>query len=216
MSVHELKYKKLLNELKFYNEELELIEESIHDIHLEFETYYNGFLEEKGTSKQELEDTSPKTATYDTMQENMKAAAGPAETDETGLTVLNQMSDEDQEAKKVFAKLYKDIVKKCHPDRLSMDDMEYFNKMNTRFKAATWGYNNAKWSIVIKVAQELGIKPSNYKKMNGHLRREVADVQKKIKHHKSTFGYRLFEAEEKEEKDYIVNEIIYSLFRRRL
>jgi hypothetical protein len=216
MSIHELKYKKLLNELKFYNEELELIEAGIHDIHLGFESYYKDFLEEKGTSKQELEDSSPKTKMYDALQERMEAATGPAEADETGLVVLEEMSEEDQEAKKVFAKLYKDIVKKCHPDRLSMEDMEYFNKMNTRFKAATWGYNNAKWSIVIKVAQELGIKPSNYKKMNGHLRREVAAVQKKIKYHKSTFGWRLFEAEEKEDKDYIVNEFIYSLFRRRL
>tara|TARA_X000001388_G_scaffold59808_1_gene45175 strand:+ start:929 stop:1579 length:651 start_codon:yes stop_codon:yes gene_type:complete len=216
MSIHELKYKKLLNELKFYNEELELIEEGIHDIHLGFEGYYKDFLEEKGTSKQELEDSSPKTKVYDALQERMEAAAGPAEADETGLVVLDEMSEEDQEAKKVFAKLYKDIVKKCHPDRLPTEDMEYFNKMNTRFKAATWGYNNAKWSIVIKVAQELGIKPSNYKKMNGHLRREVAAVQKKIKYHKSTFGWRLFEAEEKEAKDYIVNEFIYSLFRRRL
>jgi hypothetical protein len=57
------------------------------------------------------------------------------ETDETGLVVVEQMSDEDKEAKVVFSKLYKEIVKKCHPDRLSQDDMDYFNKMNTKFKA---------------------------------------------------------------------------------
>jgi hypothetical protein len=124
---------------------------------------------------------------------------------------LDQLSDEDQEAKKVFAKLYKDIVKKCHPDRLSMDDMEYFNKMNSRFKAATWGYNNAKWSIVIKVAQELGIKPSNYKKMNGHLRREVKVVDEKIKNTIEHIGWKLYEAEEKEEKDNVIK-ILYTFY----
>ena len=88
--------------------------------------------------------------------------------------------------------------------------------MNTKFKAATWGYNNAKWSIVIKVAEELGIKPSNYKKMNGHLRREVKEVDGKIKKHKSTFGWRLYQAEEKEHKDNVIKEFIFVLFRRKV
>ena len=55
MSIHELKYKKLLNELKFKNEKLEIIEESIYDAHVEFEEYYSAFLEERGLTRQELE-----------------------------------------------------------------------------------------------------------------------------------------------------------------
>jgi hypothetical protein len=126
------------------------------------------------------------------------------------------MSEEDKEAKVVFAKLYKDIVKKCHPDRLSQDDMEYFNKMNTKFKAASWAYNNAKWSILIRVASELNIKPMNYKKMNGHLRKEIKTVDKEINKHKSTYGWKLYQAEEKEQKDNIIKDFIFKLFRRRL
>ena len=62
------------------------------------------------------------------------------ETDETGLVLLlNNCLMRTKKKKDVFTKLYKDIVKKCHPDRLSQDDMDYFNKMNTKFKAATWG-----------------------------------------------------------------------------
>ena len=213
MSIHELKYKKLLNELKFKNEELEIIEESIYDAHVEFEEYYSAFLEERGLTRQELEKS--KTKKFEKLAEEMSNPP-MQETDETGLTVLDQMSDEEQEAKKVFAKLYKDIVKKCHPDRLSMDDMEHFNKMNSRFKAATWGYNNAKWSIIIKIAQELGIKPSNYKKMNGHLRREVKAVDEKIDSHKRTYSWKLYEAEEKEDKDGVIKDFIYVLFRRKL
>jgi hypothetical protein len=213
MSIHELKYKKLLNELKFKNEELEIIEESMYDAHVGFEEYYSAFLEERGLTRQELEES--KTKKFEKLSEEMSKPP-TQETDETGLTILDQLSDEDQEAKKVFAKLYKDIVKKCHPDRLSMDDVEYFNKMNSRFKAATWGYNNAKWSIVSKVAQELGIKPSNYKKMNGHLRREVKVVDEKIDAHKRTYSWKLYEAEEKEEKDDVIRDFIYVLFRRKL
>ena len=213
MGLHELQYKKLLSELKFKNEELEIMDESMYDIHVEFEKYYSDFLEENNLTKQELEES--KTKSFEKFKNDNEAAL-KQETDETGLVAVEQLSDEYKEAKKVFSKLYKDIVKKCHPDRLSKEDMEYFNKMNTRFKAATWGYNNAKWSIVIKVAQELGIKPSNYKKMNGHLRREVKNVDKKITKHKSTFGWKLYQAEEKEAKDNVIKDFIYTQFKRKL
>jgi hypothetical protein len=212
MGIHELEYKRLLSELKFKNEELEIIEESIYEIHVEFEKYYASFLEENNLTKKELEES--KTKQFQSFKQKM--AETQTETDETGLVVVDELSDEDKQAKKVFAKLYKDIVKKCHPDRLSQDNMEHFNKMNTKFKAATWGYNNAKWSIVIKVAQELGIKPSNYKKMNGHLRREVKSVDEKISKHKKTYSWKLYQAQEKPEKDSVIKDFIFKLFRRKV
>ena len=212
MGIHQLEYKRLLSELKFKNEEFEIIEESMRDIHLEFEEYYSNFLKENGLTRKQLEKTG--TQSFETLKQSMEPPM--QETDETGLVVLQQMSEEDKEEKKTFTKLYKQIVKKCHPDRLSQDDREYFNKMNTKFKAATWAYNNAKWSIVIRVAEELGIKPANYKKMNSHLKKEIKLVNQKIDKHKTTFGWRLYQAEEKEEKDSIIKDFIYALFRRKV
>ena len=213
MGIHELEYKRLLSEIKFKNEELEIIEESMREIHVEFEQYYAEYLKEKDISKQELEKTDTKQ--FQNFKEKVLKPQMP-ETDETGLVVVEQLSDEDKEAKVVFAKLYKDIVKKCHPDRLSQDDMDYFNKMNTKFKAASWAYNNAKWSILIKVASELDIKPMNYKKMNGHLRREIKSLDQKIRKHKSTYGWKLYQAEGKQQKDNVIKDFIYRLFRRKV
>ena len=212
MGFHELQYKKLLSELRFKNEELEMLEESMHEIHLEFEEYYSDFLKRQGITKEDLE--SSKTKKFQEFKSKLTEPV--TQTDETGLVVVKQTSEEDKEAKVVFSKLYKEIVKKCHPDRLSMDDMDHFNKMNTRFKAATWGFNNAKWSIVIKIAEELGIKPPNYKKMNSHLKREVKELDKKLKHHKNSYGYMLYEAEDESSKDNIIKNFIFTLFRRRL
>tara|TARA_R100001480_G_scaffold97641_2_gene102265 strand:+ start:96 stop:734 length:639 start_codon:yes stop_codon:yes gene_type:complete len=212
MGFHQLQYKKLLSELRFKNEELEILEESMHEIHLEFEEYYSDFLKRQGLTKEELENS--KTKQFKDFKNKMTEPV--TQTDETGLVVVEQTSEEDKEAKAVFSKLYKEIVKKCHPDRLSTDDMDYFNKMNTRFKAATWGFNNAKWSIVIKIAEELGIKPPNYKKMNSHLKREVKELDKKLKHHKNSYGYMLYEAEDESSKDNIIKNFIFALFRRRL
>jgi len=213
MGIHELEYKRLLNELKFKNEELEIIEESIHDIHIEFEEYYNNFLKSIGLDKDELKKT--KTSEYVSYFESKPIQTSSS--DGTELAVTNQKrKKEDLEAKKVFSNLYKQIVKKCHPDRLSQDDMDYFNKMNTKFKAATWAYNNAKWSIVIRVAQELNIKASNYKKINGHLRDEIKTVDKKLNEHKSTFGWRLYQSENKKQKDNIIRQFIFTLFGRHI
>ena len=213
MGIHELEYKRLLSELKFKNEELEIIEESMTEIHIEFEQYYAEFLKENELSKQDLEKTNTKQ--FQNFKETILQPSMP-ETDETGLVIVEQLSDEDKEAKAVFAKLYKDIVKKCHPDRLSQDDMDHFNKMNTKFKAASWAYNNAKWSILIKVASELNIRPMNYKKMNGHLRREIKSLDQEIRKHKSTYGWKLYQAEDKERKDNVIKDFIYKLFRRKV
>ena len=212
MGFHELQYKKLLSELKFKNEELEMLEQSMHEINFEFEEYYADFLKRNKISKQELENS--KTKQFQDFKN--KLAEPVTKTDETGLVVVEQTSEEDKEAKAVFSKMYKQIVKKCHPDRLSTDDMDYFNKMNTKFKAATWGFNNAKWSIVIKIAQELGIKPANYKKMNSHLKAEVKNVDKKLKSFKNSYGYLLYEAEGQSSKDNVIKNFIFALFRRRL
>ena len=213
MGIHELEYRRLLSELKFKNEELEIIEESMHEIHLEFEKYYAEFLKKNSITKQDLEKSTH--GEFKSFKESVLNPQMP-ETDETGLVVIEQMSDEDKEAKTVFAKLYKDIVKKCHPDRLSQDDMDYFNKMNTKFKAASWAFNNAKWSILIRVASELNIKPMNYKKMNGHLRKEVKKIDNKIRNHKMSYGWKLYQAEENAQKDNIIKEFIYRLFRRKM
>ena len=94
--------------------------------------------------------------------------------------------------------------------------MEYFNKMNTKFKAATWGYNNAKWSILIKVAEELGITPTNFEQINNHLKREIESIDIKIKKYKSMFSWKLFSADEKDKKDSVIKEFIYQIFRRKL
>jgi hypothetical protein len=92
MGFHELQYKKLLSELKFKNEELEILEESMHEIHMEFEEYYNDFLKRTGLSKQELEES--KTKQFQDFKKQMQQPT--TETDETGLVVVEQMSDESQ------------------------------------------------------------------------------------------------------------------------
>ncbi len=213
MGIHELQYKKLLSELTFCNEELGYIEDSIKEVHIEFEQYYAEFLEENNLTKQELEES--KTKKFLEFEKEIEPKL--PETDETGIVKVEEKTDEYLEAKTTFSKMYKKIVMRCHPDKLSLnDDVEYFNKMSGLFKKATYAYDKGKWSKLIKVAKELGIKPSNYKKANGHLRREVKEVNGKIKKHKSTFGWKLYEAEEKEAKDKVIKDFIYTLFKRKI
>ena len=203
MSVHELEYKRLLSELTFRNEELGYIEDSINEVHVGFELYYSEFLEENNLTKQELEES--KTKKFQDFK------------NETGIIVLEEKTDEYKEAKTTFSKMYKKIVTKCHPDKLNIDDdVEHFHKMNRMFKAATYAYDKGKWSKLVKIGKELGIKPSNYKKANGHLRREIKQLNGKIDKHKSTFGWKLYQAEEKDDKDKVVKDFIFTLFRRKV
>ena len=45
---------------------------------------------------------------------------------------------------------------------------------------------------------------------------EVKKLIKKSRNIKSTFGWKLYQAEEKEQKDNIIKEFIFALFRRKI
>ena len=104
MGIHELQYKKLLSELKFKNEELEIMDESMYDIHVEFELYYHEFLEENGLTKAELEES--KTKQFEKFQ-NDQASALMQETYETGLVALEEVSDEDKKQERFLPNFIK-------------------------------------------------------------------------------------------------------------
>jgi hypothetical protein len=211
MGIHELQYKRLLSELKFRYEELELMEESMHDLSAEFEVYYAQFLDDNNISKPELEESdSPQ---FKKFQEESNVMP---ETDETGISILEEKTDEYKEAKKVFTKLYREIVKKTHPDKITTEDPFYRNELTMKFKGATYAMDKGKWSKLIKIAEDLGIKPPNYKKMNSYLKKEIKEVSGQVENHKLKFSWKLYEAEEKEEKDSIIKNFIFQLFRKQI
>jgi hypothetical protein len=211
MGIHELQYKRLLSELKFRYEELELMEESMHDLSAEFEVYYAQFLEDNNISKPELEESD--TPAFKKFKEESEAMP---ETDETGISILEEKTDEYKEAKKVFTKLYRQIVMKTHPDKISTEDPFYRNELTMKFKSATYAMDKGKWSKLIKIAEDLGIKPPNYKKMNSYLKKEIKDVSGQVETHKLKFSWKLYEAEEKEEKDSVIKNFIFQLFRKQI
>lgn len=211
MGIHELQYKRLLSELKFRYEELELMEESMHDLSAEFEVYYAQFLEDNNISKPELEESD--TPAFKKFKEESEAIP---ETDETGISILEEKTDEYKEAKKVFTKLYRQIVMKTHPDKISTEDPFYRNELTMKFKSATYAMDKGKWSKLIKIAEDLGIKPPNYKKMNSYLKKEIKDVSGRVETHKLKFSWKLYEAEEKEEKDSVIKNFIFQLFRKQI
>ena len=67
------------------------------------------------------------------------------------------------------------------------------------------GFNNAKWSIVIKVAEELGIKPPNYKKMNGHLKKRSSWLDQEAKKYKSHLAGSFIKLRKKKKDNVIKN-----------
>ena len=212
MGIHELQYKRLLSELRFKYEELELIKESIPELCAEFEDYYTQFLKENDIVKEELEEED--TPQFEKFKKQMEPP--PIECDETGISILEEKTDEYKDAKKVFTKLYREIVKKTHPDKITTEDPFYRNELTILFKGAAYAMDKGKWSKLLKIAEDLGIKPPNYKKMNSYLKKEIKDVNNQVKAHKLKFSWKLYEAEEKEEKDSVIKNFIFQLFRKQI
>jgi len=201
-----------MNELNYKYSEIKLITETLPELYGEFEDYYKNFLEEKGLSKEELEKSdSPEFAKF---KEEMKPQA--PETDETGITIVEEKTDEYKLGKKAFTKLYREIVKKAHPDKIMTEDPFYRNELTILFKGATYAMDKGKWSKLLKIAEDLGVKPPNYKEINRFLKKEVKELDNQVKLHKRKFCWRLYEAEEKNEKDKVIQNFIHQLFGRKV
>jgi hypothetical protein len=212
MIVHKLEYKRLMNQLNYAYSEIELISETLPELYGEFEDYYNNFLDENELSKKELEKTdSPEFVKF---KEEMKPKL--PETDETGISILEEKTDSYKEGKKAFTKLYREIVKKAHPDKIITEDPFYRNELTILFKGATYAMDKGKWSKLLKIAEDLGVKPPNYKEINRFLKKEVEELNNQVELHKRKFCWRLYEAEEKEEKDKVIQNFIQQLFGRKV
>ena len=212
MGIHELQYKRLLSELRFKYEELDLIKESLAELGAEFEDYYNQFLKENDIVKEELEGED--TPQFEKFKKQMEPP--PIECDETGISILEEKTDEYKDAKKVFTKLYREIVKKTHPDKITTEDPFYRNELTILFKGATYAMDKGKWSKLLKIAEDLGVKPPNYKKINHYLKKEIKEAHQQVKVHKEKYSWKLYEADEKEEKDNVIKSFIFQLFRRQI
>ena len=224
------KWKRLINEIAFLNDERDLIEELTKDAGLEFESYYRVFCaKQKIDRNQQNEDNKDRIKDlYGKDPEILPQDLPISEYSGSMDMVLteHQPTDEEQEAfeelemfKELhdeFNKVFKKLALKLHPDRIEnyIADDEYKRKLSWDFSKAKTALEKKNYFHLIKMARKYDILiPENYDIQIKWFKKERDRLESDIRHTKGTYNYKFAECESDDERDTLVKSFIKQVFR---
>ena len=190
MSIEQKKFKRLRKELQFVQSELEYVLEVLGEWHLEFENYHRQYCKNRGIDLQQLN------------KKNKEKVSGiipkPAKKKQTGLVVY-----EDDKEEKVFKKVYKQIVKKLHPD-VGGDEEE--------FKKATTAVSEKNLEKLLDICDRHVILIEINKEMIKLLEKQISETKDRIKKEKSTYSWMLYSCASEKCKVNVIKKFLKHLF----
>ena len=193
-----LKFKKLLNEYKSLKYEEQYIKEVLRDSHQDFDEYYRKFCQENEVSIASLEKDNKDKVT--------KAFEESKQSEIKGIDEKIRAKDYD------YKKIFKQIARKLHPDKLSDDDPR-LSEFEDDFKKAANGINNGHWGDLFDVADKHEIDIEDYEMVNKSIKDSIDVMKKQIASLKNQYSYMFYECEEdKNCKDSVIKSFIKQLF----
>ena len=105
---------------------------------------------------------------------------------------------EDTPERKVLKKLFRKIVFKCHPDRLSKDTSEDEKaKMQDLYEKAVLAHDRDNWGLMVVVAIKLDIKlPKEAEDMVGRISEETEGLKNQVTQLTNSFAWQWYHSEE--------------------
>ena len=223
-----LKWKRTLNELRFKHSELEFIED-INETHAqEFQMYLEDYCRVKDV---DLEDLNKNLLAAQALKikehqpERNKISLPDTQIDEDGALVVHHSADEtdadydiiDEDAKELadaFTKLFKQIALYLHPDRLqNLSDDEKAERLEL-FKEAQAALNNEKYYFLLDLSERFGVRtPKNYKQQTRWMKTKINDLDSQIEKEKITYNYKFAECETEEDRERLMRNFIYQVFK---
>jgi hypothetical protein len=232
-----LKWKRCIEQLKFQQLEIRSIGEIVKSVGPEFQQYYESFC---ATRHIDL------SALNEKYQERIKELYTSGQPDEQGtdndepnidcpedsaIVIQNNPSyndtpandtmsptEEDREMDEAFSRFFKNIALVLHPDRIDKSLPEHIQKdMISRFQDANKALEQKKYFILLDVADQFGIKPPrNQTQQMRWMKRESAKMKAYLDKQKSTYNYKFAEADTPEDRDKLIEQFLYQLFRLKL
>ena len=221
-----LRWRRLLNELKFLHEEQELIQDMCKEAGSLFQIHYEEFCAENNINLREL---NQQHSQHIQKIYNEKKKENPEVFPLlSGLPVLHkraqaareeadspyQMTKDEIEMHESFRKIFHKLALILHPDKLPADlsAAERQEKLDL-FKKAKNALEGRQYFILLELARTYNIKlPRNYKQQTQWMKREIDRLTGEIEMDKKTYNYRFAEAESKQQKDQIVRSFMRQLF----
>jgi hypothetical protein len=196
--IKKLKFKKLLNEYKSLKYELELIREMLKDGHLEFEVFYRQWCAENDVDLAGLQKSNQKRV--DVIFEKQEAGLVKPEAETKGKASKHK-------------KVFREIARKIHPDKLESSDPRYW-EFNNAFKKATSAMDNQQWGDLFEVADEFEVFLGDYDEVYSDLEGNIEEVKSLIENEKKSYSYSLLQCENDEAcKEKVVRSFLWQLFK---
>ena len=222
-----LRWKRTLNELKFKHSEFEFIEDINSSHAQEFQMYLEDFCAQKQVDLADLNRNllAAQTIKIEEHESHEVLELPESEIEEGGAlvvhrktpesTLTDEVSEKDsKELYESFAKLFKKIALYLHPDRsLGLSEEEKAERVEL-FKEAQAALKEERYYFLLELSDRFGVRtPKNYKQQNRWMRIKIQEIDSKIHQEKITYNYKYAECETEEEKQQLMKNFIYQVFK---
>jgi hypothetical protein len=196
-----LETKKLLKELEFFESEFDYKNEIICEADSDFLKYVDNFLKKNPNLKEVYDkivnnkiDQIIKNKKYNSeIDKNLHNEEVPKKND-------NNFQETNKSTK--LKKLYREIVKLTHPDKVNN------KKLNNIYIKATSSYNNNDITSIYSICDNLNIDYEIDDEDNYLISDKIKNIKQKIEFIESTFTWRWIYSKSQEEKDNIILKFI--------
>ena len=192
MSTIELRWRKVVNELKYLYKELELSKEIGKESAPSFQEYYDQYCASNEIDPHDL---------YDRNQERVDNLYTPPPIEELIEENEEQTPEEKEEDD-------------LHPDRQPADiTKEEEEELSRLFRESKDALDNKHYFILLDLAEQFGIEsPTNYKEQIRWMRKEAKAVDQKIADEKGTYNYLFGETETDDERDKLMKTFLKQVY----
>ena len=195
--IKKLKFKKLLNEYKSHKFELEMVREILKDAHIEFEVFYRRWCAENDVDIGELN------------KQNQKKVQVIFEKQEQGLAIIEEKQEKKGDK---YKKIYREVAKKIHPDKLDTSDPRFWEYTNA-FKDVNRAMDKENWGDLFEVVDKYNIWITEYEEACEDIQKSIEETKKLVEHEKKSYSWALYECEDDEVcKERVVKNFLHQLF----
>jgi hypothetical protein len=199
-----LQIRKLLKELDFIETDFEYTTEVVNEADSSFMRSINDFLEKNPDIKEVYDKKiteSIDNSIKDKIEKSETQVLEDLEEDKQEKVNVDDLDIPEQKKEEVSPKvkrLYREIVKKTHPDKIKDKDL------NDIYIKATDFYNNNDKVGIYKICTELGIDYDMDEDDESIISYKIESIRKKIDFLESTFTWKWFNTEDEEERNKIL------------
>ena len=221
-----IRWKRMVNEVRFLHNERDLVVEIIKEAGPQFHEHYLRLAAQNNLDVHELNkkhqqkleelyrEMSPKkslTSEQDSSDSGSLAMyEGPQILEDNDYQILK----DDTEIRDSFKKLFKQLALKLHPDKITGAVTIEQGMENLRlFQEAQSALSEQRYFVLLDLAERYNIsQPKNYKQQVRWMKKESERLTTKIKKHKDSYNYIFSECNSDEEKDMLIKRFVAHLF----